>query len=153
MRSDLSMKLLRTLSGAGPFFISAGIIALVAVWDYPTGTAIRMGPGYWPRLLGFLLMGLGALIWFAETRHIEVSPASMPLRPIVMILASIIVFALSAERLGLVAAIALSVFLSVFARPGARLAEVIILTVGLVVFSALLFVKVLGVSLPLLPNW
>jgi hypothetical protein len=70
-----------------------------------------------------------------------------------MIFASIFAFALAAERLGLVAAIAVSVLLSVFARPGARVAEAMILTVGLVIFSALLFVKMLGVSLPLLPNW
>jgi putative tricarboxylic transport membrane protein len=153
MRSILSTRLVRTFSSAGPFFIAAGIITLLAVWDYPAGTAVRMGPGYWPRLLGFLLIGLGVLIWLAEMRRAEETPASMPLRPILMILVSIIAFALAAERLGLVAAIAVSVLLSVLARPGARLAEAMILTVGLVIFSALLFVKVLGVSLPLLPNW
>jgi hypothetical protein len=153
MRSNLSTKLLGTIFSAGPFLVAAGVITLLAVWDYPAGTAARMGPGYWPRLLGFLLIGLGVMIWLAETRNAEDAPGRILLRPVLMIFASIIVFALSAERLGLAAAITLTVSLAVFARPGARLAEASVLTIGLVAFSTLLFVKLLGVPLPLLPNW
>jgi putative tricarboxylic transport membrane protein len=153
MLSKLPVKTPRTPFGAGLFFIALGLITLFAVWDYPTGTSVRMGPGYWPRLLGFLLVALGAVVWLTETRHSEEAPAPVSLRPVLMIFASIVAFALSAEALGLIAAIALTVFFATFARPGARLSEVAVLTLGLVVFSALLFVKVLGVSLPLLPNW
>ena len=44
---------------AGVLFMSFGLAALVIARSYPLGTAARMGPGYFPRVLGILLLGIG----------------------------------------------------------------------------------------------
>jgi hypothetical protein len=46
---------------AGLLFVAFGVVALVMAQSYSIGTAARMGPGYFPRLLGILLIGLGAV--------------------------------------------------------------------------------------------
>ena len=44
---------------AGLMFIAFGLAALIIGSDYPLGAAARMGPGYFPRTLGILLITLG----------------------------------------------------------------------------------------------
>ena len=47
---------------AGVLYIAFGGTAILIALDYPLGTANRMGPGYFPRGLGFLLIGLGLIL-------------------------------------------------------------------------------------------
>ncbi|MBV5331034.1 tripartite tricarboxylate transporter TctB family protein, partial [bacterium] len=47
---------------AGLLFMAFGLAALVLSGDYTIGTAARMGAGYFPRVLGILLLGMGALL-------------------------------------------------------------------------------------------
>ena len=49
---------------AGLIFIAVGVIAVIVGRDYSLGTTTRMGPGYFPALLGWLLAILGAIILF-----------------------------------------------------------------------------------------
>ena len=47
---------------AGVLFVAVGIAAIVIAANYPLGTAARMGPGYFPRILGILLILLGCAL-------------------------------------------------------------------------------------------
>lgn len=47
---------------AGLMFIGFGVLAVVVARDYPMGTAMRMGPGYFPTYLGVIMMVMGAII-------------------------------------------------------------------------------------------
>ena len=47
---------------AGTLFIVIGALALLGARGYPVGSAMRMGPGYFPAVLGVLLILLGALL-------------------------------------------------------------------------------------------
>ncbi len=47
---------------AGLMFIAIAALGLWVSRDYPIGTALRMGTGYVPRLLCWILMGLGAVV-------------------------------------------------------------------------------------------
>ena len=47
---------------AGLMFIAIAALGLWASRNYPVGTALRMSTGYVPRLLCWLLMGLGAIV-------------------------------------------------------------------------------------------
>ncbi|UCF74336.1 MAG: tripartite tricarboxylate transporter TctB family protein, partial [Betaproteobacteria bacterium] len=47
---------------AGIMFIGFGLVAIVVARDYPMGTAMRMGPGYFPTYLGVIMMVMGAII-------------------------------------------------------------------------------------------
>ena len=52
---------------AGLLFIAFGIAAIVIGSNYALGTAARMGPGYFPRILGILLVTLGAILALRAT--------------------------------------------------------------------------------------
>ena len=47
---------------AGLIFIGFGLVAVIIGSNYSLGTAARMGPGYFPRILGILLILLGAAL-------------------------------------------------------------------------------------------
>lgn len=64
---------------AGVMFIGFGLGFMIAARQYPMGTAVRMGPSYFPMVLGGCLAVLGAIIFFrafvSKIRHsIEVFP-------------------------------------------------------------------------------
>ena len=56
---------------AGLIFVAFGIAAIVLGSGYPLGTAARMGPGYFPRILGILLIVLGGALRCARSRSRE----------------------------------------------------------------------------------
>src|SRR6266571_1517657 len=49
---------------AGLIFVAFGIAAIVIGSNYALGTAARMGPGYFPRILGILMIVLGTVVMF-----------------------------------------------------------------------------------------
>jgi len=89
---------------AGLLFIAFGIAAIVIGGNYPSGTAARMGPGYFPRLLGALLISLGAIIALRGLKLAGKPIALGSLKPIVIVLGSIVAFGLSSPYIGLVLA-------------------------------------------------
>ena len=47
---------------AGVFFILTGAAAMIISRDYPMGSALRMGPGYFPTVLGGLVVAFGIYV-------------------------------------------------------------------------------------------
>src|SRR5690349_22723710 len=97
---------------AGLLFIGVAVFGLWLSRDYPIGTALRMGTGYVPRLLCWLLLGLGAIVLVQGLREAQdarpLSSADVSaLRPVIFVTASLVIFGLSIERLGLVVSILL----------------------------------------------
>ena len=56
---------------SGLMFIAIAAIGLWASRNYPVGTALRMSTGYVPRLLCWLLMGLGAIVLVQGLRETD----------------------------------------------------------------------------------
>jgi len=87
---------------AGLVFIAFGIAALVIGSNYNLGTAARMGPGYFPRILGILLILLGAALSLRALR-LQGSPiAAWKWRPTLVVLGSVVIFGLIVTTVGLV---------------------------------------------------
>ncbi|OGA15830.1 MAG: hypothetical protein A3I63_09055 [Betaproteobacteria bacterium RIFCSPLOWO2_02_FULL_66_14] len=136
---------------AGLMFIAFGLFFLFwAQINYQMGSAVRMGPGYFPSVLGGLLAVLGALVLIDA--FVEAGPKvpSFHFRPLIMILLSCLAFAYTLKPLGLVGATALLVYLGALGGHEFKFKEVTILYVVLVIFSVLVFVK--GLTLPF-PIW
>ena len=53
---------------AGLMFIGFGVLAVVVARNYPMGSAMRMGPGYFPTYLGGLLVFMGSVITYRSLR-------------------------------------------------------------------------------------
>ena len=97
---------------AGLMFIAVGITAIVIASNYTLGTAARMGPGYFPRILGILMIVLGAIIAF---RSLRVNGPPLPgwkWRPVLVVLGSVVIFGLVVNRLGLVLSTILLIVMS-----------------------------------------
>src|SRR4030042_3198376 len=108
---------------AGLLFMGFGLVALVIAGSYPLGTASRMGPGYFPRILGTLLVGLGALLSLYGLRSGGEAMSRWHWRPLGIVLLSVLVWGLSAQWLGLVVASLALVFLSSVASDEFRWGE------------------------------
>ena len=122
--------------------------------DLPMGTAIRMGPGYFPLLLSAVLGLLGAIVLFAGLRFTDDGPpinlAELPWRAVAAITLAVVVFGLCVRTLGLGPSIGLSVFISALGSRKFHLVTSLILTATMVGFVWLIFVKALGLPLPML---
>lgn len=132
----------------GLLLVAAGLfVAFYALQHYSMGTATRMGAGYFPAVLGFLLAFLGLLLVVPALRR----PGERPvphLRPLFTILLAVTAFALSVRQVGMVPATFLLVGLAALAQHEVRLVPTLILAAGLSVLAVLVFAKGLGVLLP-----
>lgn len=137
---------------AGLLFVACGALALIAARDYPAGTAARMGPGYFPTVLGGLLVLLGAWILARGIRTREKVRGPWGVRPLVLVTLSIVLFGLIVERFGMAPALVALLFVCAAAGRQFRLKEVAILTVVLGVFCAAVFLYALRLPYPLLPG-
>jgi hypothetical protein len=87
---------------AGLLFIAVGITAIAIATNYTLGTAARMGPGYFPRILGMLMIVLGAVLALRSLRLDGPPLPGWKWRPVLVVLASVVVFGLIVNHAGLV---------------------------------------------------
>src|SRR5215813_13958945 len=136
-------------------------VALAGLWlsrDYPIGTALRMGTGYVPRLLCWILLGLGTVILVQGLREAQdarpLSSADFSaLRPLVFVTAGLVIFGLSIERLGLVISILLLIGVGAVAARALRPLETLAAALVLIVLSWGIFILGLGLTIPVWPEW
>jgi len=135
--------------GAGLLFILFGVAGLWFGRDYAVGAAARMGPGYFPTLLSWLLIVFGGFI-AARAFAIEggrIDPIRW--RSALPILAAIAVFAILIQRLGLAAAVFTVIAVSAFATRESRWREVVLLALFMAVACVGVFIYGLNQPLPL----
>jgi hypothetical protein len=136
---------------AGLLFVAFGLVALVVSQSYPLGTASRMGPGYFPRVLGILLVTLGGLQSVIGMRGRAGFPLQWHWRPLFILLSSVVLFILLTTWFGLVVAAVTLVFVSSAANQEFRWKEALIAGAVQGVAAAALFVYALGLPLPVWP--
>ena len=86
---------------SGILFIATGVGAIVIGSNYTLGTAARMGPGYFPRILGIMLITLGAVLALRALRLQGDPIPAFKWRPTLIVLGSVVVFGLVVQQLGL----------------------------------------------------
>jgi putative tricarboxylic transport membrane protein len=140
---------------SGLLFMAIAAFGLWASHNYPVGTALRMGTGYMPRLLCWLLLGLGVIVLAQGLRQQAVPLRSSPQawRAMLSVTAALVAFGLSIERLGLVLAILLLTGLGALATRMLRPVETAIAALGLIVLSWSIFIFGLGLTIPVWPEW
>ena len=143
---------------AGLLFVGVALFGLWLSRDYPIGTALRMGTGYVPRLLCWILLGLGAIVLVqglrdAQGARLSSSGQVSAWRPVVFVAASLAIFGLSIERLGLVVSILLLIGVGAVAARGLRLLETLAAALVLIALSWGIFILGLGLTIPVWPEW
>ncbi len=119
--------------------------------NYPMGKASRMGPGFFPLILGGVLAGLGFVV-AARALWIKgeaIKPAAF--RPIVLVLSAVTAFALMVDRLGLILGTLALVTISRLGGSEFCIREVVIIFIALAALGVMLFVYGLGLPFKVWP--
>jgi hypothetical protein len=133
---------------SGILFIAFGCAGLWFGRNFAVGTLSRMGPGFFPMMMSFALMGTGALL-VARSLIVAGEPIErIALWPQLLILAAIVAFGLLIERVGLAVAVVAVAAVSGVAAQGLRWFELVALAVAMSAFSVVLFVYLLGQPIP-----
>jgi len=137
--------------GAGLMFAGFGLAAIAIGSSYPVGSAARMGPGYFPRGLGIILITLGAILVLTSLRSQGSRIQMGDIKPIAIVLGSVLLFGFTVVPLGLVLATILLILVSSTASHEFRWKEAMIASVVLAAFVVAVFGYGLKLQLPILP--
>jgi putative tricarboxylic transport membrane protein len=138
---------------AGLMFTGFGVAAIAIGHGYPLGVAARMGAGDFPRILGILLIVLGAVL---VLRALRLDSARITLespRPLLIVIGSVVLFGFTAPTLGLVIASILLIFVSSIASTEFRWKEALISGVVLAALSVAGFIWGLGLQFSVWPTF
>jgi hypothetical protein len=145
-------------------FLLVGLAFAWGAGSYSIGTGARMGPGYFPMVLGVLLAGLGLIVTI--TALVVETPDGDPVgsfawKPLVFIIAGNLVFGASIGGLpsiglppmGLIFGIFALTFVSSNAGDEFKFKEVLILSIILSVMSYAAFILLLKLQFPVWPTF
>lgn len=149
---------------SGLMFIIVGAAFAIGAYSYSMGEGARMGPGYFPRLLGILLAILGSIVLF---KSMTVATAdgdkigSFAWKPMLCIIGANVLFgvcigglpSLKLPALGLIVGIYVLTFVASLAAEQYKIREVFLLATFLAVLSYLSFIVLLKLQFPVWPSF
>jgi hypothetical protein len=143
----------RDLIAAG-IFVAIGLFYCIYAWfELSIGEALRMGPGYFPIVVGLLLIFCGALVALEAAGSVAHQQIPIPWRGMILVTAAIVYFGATIRGLGLLPALSGSLFIAGYATAEATFLAVAALSIGLTAFCALVFNVALGLPIDLLGSW
>lgn len=135
---------------SGVLFVSFGLAAILFAYKLPIGTAMRMGPAYFPTVLGGFLVVIGIAVIIRGVLRPGAPVGRFAWGKLALITAAIVLFGLLLRPLGLVVSIVVLVLLSAGASRQFRWLVALALALGLAVFSTIGFGWLLGLPFPIL---
>lgn len=141
---------------SGLMFVVVGLGFAWGATNYSFGTSARPGPGYFPFGLGILMAIMGAMVWFGSiTVETEDGDPIGPIawKPLIIIVASVVMFGLILPRLGLLISLPLLIIVSALAGDEWHWKDSVISVVVLTLGSWLIFIKGLSLVIPLWPTF
>jgi hypothetical protein len=131
-----------------------GVFFVLMARKYNFGSLREIGPGFFPIILGIVLMVLGVIIVFysISVKGNTVYLNALHWKPIIVLSLSIFVFLAVIPNLGFILAVFSLLMISCFAYPGKRkMTELFLITVGLTMLAILVFIIGLKLPINLLP--
>jgi hypothetical protein len=138
---------------SGVMLIAIGVTATFIARDYPFGTALRMGPGYFPTVLGAALALFGLYFLVRSLRSSEMIEGNWSIRALVIVPLAFVLFGALMDRAGFIPALAVLIVGSAAAGREFKLSEVALLTVVMIVFGVAVFIWGLGLPYPLIAGF
>jgi hypothetical protein len=141
---------------AGLIFVAVGLAFAITSLSYELGTLLRMGPGYFPLVLGGILVLLGLLIvgkGLVASAGAEGRLGSVPWRALLLIVLAVLFFGLTVRGLGLVPATAVTALLTALASYRTGILAAVAIAAGLTVLCVLVFLLALQLRLPMFGPW
>jgi Tripartite tricarboxylate transporter TctB family len=134
---------------SGVIFIVFGVAAVFIGRDYSMGSAGRMGPAYFPTILGSILAVLGAIAVLRSLIKGGEGTGPFAVKAGLLVLFGTVLFGFLVRQAGVVVAVIVLIMLGGMANPKFRTVPYLILAIGVAIFCVLLFVKGLGLPMPI----
>lgn len=138
---------------SGLMFLGLGGGAILLGQDQEVGKAVRMGPGYFPLVLSGLLCLVGVACVLRSLLQDGTAPERLAWRPLLLVVTSTVVFGVLLRNAGLVAALTVSILISALASRQFSARGTALTMVLLTAFCYLVFLKGLGLPIPVLGPW
>jgi hypothetical protein len=137
----------------GLIYIFFGSSAILIARDYSMGSATKMGPAYFPTILGCLLLAIGVISVIRSFLVPGPPVGPFALKGLVLVTASVVAFGLVVRGLGLAIALPLLIIVSAYGSTRFRWRPTLLMAAGLTLFCVLVFLKGLGIPLPVIGPW
>ncbi len=149
---------------SGLMFLAIGLAFAWGATTYSIGTGARMGPGYFPLLLGAMMVVLGAVITFNSLVIERVGGDKIgkwAYKPLIYVIGANVLFGICLGGLpsikllpmGLMVGIYVLTFIASMAEAGWKFKNTLILATALAVISYVAFVKILKLQFPVWPAY
>ena len=139
---------------AGGILVLIGGAFVVGSLSYELGTPLRMGPGYFPLLVGVILAALGlAVVVKGLLAGDVIEFGAIPWRAVIVVVLAVLFFGSTVRRLGFVPTSAVTALLTTLASRQVRPLTAVAVAAGLTVASTLIFVVGLQLRIPLWGPW
>lgn len=137
---------------SGALFIAIGIATVAIGSKYTLGTAARMGPGYFPRILGILMITLGAILALRALKTVGPPVPRFKWRPTLVVLGSVVLFGAIVQSVGVALSTVILIVTASAASHEFRPREAVIAGVVLAALAVGVFVVGLQLQLPIWPG-
>lgn len=139
---------------AGGMFAAFGLFFAVQSLDYELGDPFRMGPGYFPLLLGIVLLMIGVAIALSGLRgEHEGSVHAFPWRGMLLLSLAFVLFGMTVRGLGVGPAAFIATSLAGLASQRVRPITALAIAAGLTVLTVVLFILLLQLRVPIIGPW
>jgi putative tricarboxylic transport membrane protein len=135
---------------AGLAYIGTGAAGWWMAIDYPFGSALRMGPGYFPIVLSWIMIAFGIAILLMGIKNNEKFQGTWSIRALIVLPLSAVVFGYMMEEAGFIPALLVLIPLSAAAGNEYKWREIVPLTIGLTILCTAGFIYGLGLPYPLI---
>jgi hypothetical protein len=135
---------------AGICYIALGAVGMWIARDYPFGSALRMGPGYFPSVLGGMMIAFGVAVMLMGIKNNEKIKPGFSWRALIVLPIATVAFGVAMEEAGFIPALLLLIPISAAASKEFNWIEVGLLTVGLTIMSLAIFIWGLGLPYPMI---
>lgn len=137
----------------GLLYILFGSSAILIARDYGMGTGGRMGPAYFPTTLGGLLIVIGAISVIRSFIVHGAPIGTFAFKGLALVSVSVLIFGIVVRGAGLAVAIPILVIISAYASKRFRWGPTLLIAAGLTMFCSLVFIRGLGIPLPIMGPW
>lgn len=138
---------------AGSIYLATGLCAIYLGRELPMGTAMKMGPAYFPAVLGWLLAFIGLLSLIRSFLQKGEAIPAFAWKPLLWITGATVVFGLIVRGAGVAIALPVFIIMTALASENFHWRPMLVLAVVSTVLCSLVFVTGLGVPLPLVGRW
>jgi len=140
---------------SGVMFIAFGVFFVGYARQYDMGTAARMGPSYFPTVLGGLmvLLGIIVLIQGLATEQADGKIEPFNFKALVLVLGAVVAFGLLLRPAGLLVALFVLIAVSSLGSHEFKVRDMLLLSIGMSLLVLGVFIYGLSMTIPVLPSF